>query len=125
MPRELWLVLFAKFLEYVGVFSLLYVLTLWLSKDLGMDDIAAGWWSGLFSLFASIFAFATGFIADSVGFRRALIVSFACSVAARAMMSLSHARPVALAGLLLLGVGVAGATPSMNAALRRYTTAHT
>jgi dipeptide/tripeptide permease len=122
MPRELWLVLIAKFLEYVGVFTLLFVLTLWLSKDLGMDDVGAGWWSGLFSLLASIFAFVTGFVADSVGFRRSLVISFACSMVARAMMSLSHARPVALAGLLILALGIAGATPSMNAALRRYTT---
>ena len=41
-PRELWIIYFAKFLEMLGVFSLLYIVTLWLSSDLGYSDVKAG-----------------------------------------------------------------------------------
>ena len=124
-PRELWLILMTKFLEYVGIFSLLYVLTLWLSKDLGMNDIQAGYWAGLFSLLCSIFAFFIGFIADSIGFRIALISAFALSVVGRGAMSVARGPGLALTGLMVLAVGVAAGTPSMNAALRRYSNART
>ena len=41
-PRELWLVYAATFLEYVGVFSFLQTLPLWLTSDHAMDDKKAG-----------------------------------------------------------------------------------
>ena len=44
-PRELWLVYTATFLEYVGVFSFLQTLPLWLTSDHGYDDKGAGWWA--------------------------------------------------------------------------------
>lgn len=125
MPRELWLVLFSKFAEYLALYSLADVLTLWLSNDLGMNDVQAGWWFGTFWAVISLFALLTGFSGDSIGFRRALIASFACSATARALVSFSHSRAVALFGLMLLAFGVAGATPSMNAAVRRYTNSRT
>ena len=45
-PRELWIIFFAKFLESLGVFSMLYTLVLWLSNDYGFSDVdayTAGW----------------------------------------------------------------------------------
>ena len=44
-PRELWLVYLATFFEYLGVFSFLPTLPLWLSSDFAMTDKQAGWWA--------------------------------------------------------------------------------
>jgi hypothetical protein len=44
-PRELWLVFAASTLEYVGVFSFLVTLALWLTSDFHMSDQRAGWWA--------------------------------------------------------------------------------
>ena len=120
-PRELWIVLFAKFLESVGLFSLLYTVVLWLSHDYGFSDVKAGWWVGTFSMCLSLLAFVTGFVADSIGFRTALMIAFGSSTVARAVMSFSSSSTVAITGLMLLTVGAAAGVPIMNVALRRYT----
>ena len=44
-PRELWLIYLATFFEYIGIFSFLQTLPLWLSDDFGMDDTRGGWWA--------------------------------------------------------------------------------
>ena len=48
-PRDLWIVFLATFFEYLGVYSFLSTLTLWLSSDHHFDDKAAGWWAATFS----------------------------------------------------------------------------
>ncbi|MEO7093963.1 MAG: MFS transporter, partial [Polyangiales bacterium] len=120
-PRELWIVLFAKFLESIGLFSLLYTVVLWLSHDYGFSDVKAGWWVGTFSMCLSLLAFVTGFVADSIGFRTALMIAFGSSTLARGVMSFSNSSAMAITGLMLLTVGAAAGVPVMNVALRRYT----
>ena len=44
-PRELWLIYLATFFEYMGIFSFLPTLPLWLSNDFGLSDKQAGWWA--------------------------------------------------------------------------------
>ncbi len=125
-PRELYLVLFAKFLESIGLFSLLYTMVLWLSFDFGMGDVRAGLWFGAFSMGLSICAFFAGFVADSLGFRTALISAFACSFVARGILPFAHTPGFALiVGLVILSVGAAAGVPVMNVAMRRYTTEKT
>lgn len=124
-PRELWIIYFAKFLEMLGVFSLLYIVTLWLSRDLGYADDRAGWIVGVYSLALSIITFVIGFFADSWGFRETLIGAFAISAIARGTMAFAQTRWVGVAGLMLLTVGTAGGAPVMNTAIKRYTKAQT
>ncbi len=124
-PRELWIIYFAKFLEMLGVFSLLYIVTLWLSRDLGYADDRAGWIVGVYSLALSIITFVIGFFADSWGFRETLIGAFAISAIARGTMAFAQTRWLGVAGLMLLTLGTAGGAPVMNTAIRRYTKAQT
>ena len=105
-PRELWLIYAAKFFESVGIFSTLLMLTLWLSNDLGYTDQGAGWWAGTFSLALSAMTFVIGFFADWLGFRRALIIGFTCSVVARGCMSLANTRWAAISSLMFLSIGM-------------------
>lgn len=124
-PRELWIIYFAKFLEMLGVFSLLYIVTLWLSRDLGYADDRAGWIVGVYSLALSIITFVIGFFADSWGFRETLIGAFAISAIARGTMAFAQTRWLGVAGLMLLTLGTAGGAPVMNTAIKRYTKAQT
>ncbi len=124
-PRELWIIYFAKFLEMLAMFSLLYTITLWLSSDLGLTDVEAGSWVGVYSLTLSVITFAIGFFADSWGFRETLIVAFGISTLARGTMAFAQSRWLGLAGLMLLTIGTAGGAPVMNTAIRRYTKAQT
>ena len=101
-PRELWIIYFAKFLEMLAMFSLLYTITLWLSSDLGLTDVEAGSWVGVYSLTLSVITFAIGFFADSWGFRETLIVAFGISTLARGTVAFAQSRWLGLAGLMLL-----------------------
>jgi len=121
-PRELWIVLFAKYLESTAYFSMIVMVTLWLSKDFGYTDVQAGWWFGAFSLVVSLMTFVIGFVTDSMGFRTMLILGFATSAVARGMMSWAPNRMFAVMGLMALTFGTAAGVPVMNTAIRRYST---
>ncbi len=120
-PRELWIIYFAKFLEMLATFSLLYTVTLWLSRDLGFSDVDAGWWVGVYSMALSVITFFIGFFADSWGFRETLIVAFGASTLARGTMAFAQDKWFGVIGLMLLTIGTAGGAPVMNTAIRRYT----
>ncbi|CAN5623612.1 hypothetical protein BH09MYX1_BH09MYX1_47760 [soil metagenome] len=122
-PRELWIAYIAKFFESIGLFSLLYTATLWLSADYGLTDVEAGWWFGAFSLVLSLITFCVGFFADAVGFRPTLIFAFFAAAVARGTMAFAGpSRRVALIGFMGLTLGTALGVPVLNTAIRRYTT---
>lgn len=121
-PRELWIAYVAKFFESIGLFSLLYTVTLWLSTDYGMTDLQAGWWFGTFSTLLTVMTFFVGFFADWAGFRNTLIFAFATAAIARGTMAFATTRSVALFGLMFLTFGTAMGVPVLTTAIRRYTT---
>jgi MFS family permease len=118
-PRELWLIYLATFLEYLGIFSFLPTLALWLSGDFGMDDKAAGWWAATFSTLVTAFVFLVGSLADSVGVRRTLFVSFALAAVTRLAMAVAPSRPLAIASLLAFGFAYATSSPVLQTAVQR------
>ncbi len=121
-PRELWLIYAATFLEYLGIFSFLQTLPLWLSSDFGMTDKEAGWWSATFSTLVSLFVFLVGSIADAVGVRRMLIVAFALAAVTRLAMSLSPTTELAISSLLAFGLAYATCSPVLQASVQRAST---
>ena len=118
-PRELWIVYGATFLEYVGVYSFLITLPLWLTSDQGMDDKKAGWWAATFSTLITLFLFLVGSIADTVGLRRTLILSFALSAITRLAMSLAPSPALAVTALLAFGFAFATSSPVLQTAVHR------
>ena len=121
-PRELWLVFAAKYLEGVSLYSVLYTATLWLSVDHGLGDVEAGVWFGAFGTLVALLTMVVGFVVDWLGVRRALVLAFAASAVARAVMTLATSATMAKFGLLALAVGTSAGVPVMNAALRQYST---
>jgi MFS family permease len=121
-PRELWLVFVATFLEYLGVFSFLQTLPLWLTSDYGMNDKAAGWWAATWSTLLTIFVFAVGAIADAVGVRRTLIASFALAAVTRLAMSIAPTRTTAIVALIAFGFAFATTSPVLQTAVHRAAT---
>lgn len=124
-PRELWLVYLATFFEYLGVFSFLQTLPLWLSSDHGMSDKQAGWWAATFSTLITLFVFIVGSIADTIGVRRTLILSFALSAVMRLAMSLAPSPTMAVAALLAFGFAFATCSPVLQAAVQRTSSKRT
>ena len=118
-PRELWLVYAATFLEYVGVFSFLVTLPMWLTSDHGMDDKKAGWWAATFSTLITLFLFLVGSLADSLGVRRTLLLSFALAAVTRLAMSLAPTPGLAVTALLAFGFAFATSSPVLQTAVQR------
>lgn len=118
-PRELWLVYAATVFEYLGIYSFLTTLPLWLSGDFGMDDKRAGWWAATFSTLATLFVFLVGSIADSMGVRRTLIVSFCLAALARLAMAVAPSSSTAVASLLAFAFAFATSSPVLQTAVQR------
>jgi MFS family permease len=108
--------------EYVGVYSFLVTLPLWLTSDFGMSDERAGWWAATFSTVTTLFIFLVGSVADTLGMRRTLVLSFGASALLRTIMALAPSSRVALPALLAFALAFAAGGPVLQAAVHRYAT---
>ncbi|MGH8102373.1 MAG: MFS transporter [Chthoniobacterales bacterium] len=122
--RELWLTFLIKFFIYTAYSITNKTMVLWLSKDLGFSDQAAGelvaWvWAPAMTVFTLL----AGSITDAIGLRRTFFLGVAICAVARTVMITTTIPSLALAcGILPLAVGEALGTPVLLAATRRYST---
>lgn len=124
-PRELWLTYVALIFEYVGLYSFMSVLSLWLTSDFSFDDNKASNWFGVFSALLSLFAFLVGAIADVVGTRRTLIFSFGAAMLTRSLMSVSPSAAIALPALVAYSFALASGSPVLQTAIHKYSNKRT
>ncbi len=124
-PRDLWLIYLATLFEYLGIFSFLQTLPLWLSADHGMDDQHAGWWASTFSMLVTLFMFFVGGLADAFGVRRMLIVSFSLAAVTRLGMSAADTPTMAVGALLAFGFAYATTSPVLQTAVQRASNVRT
>src|SRR5438093_2487973 len=122
--RELWLTFLIKFLIYTAYSVTNKTMVLWLSKDLGFSDQAAGALVGwVWAPAMTIFTLLAGSLTDAIGLRRAFFLGVAICTVARSVMVGTTVPSLALAcGVLPLAVGEALGTPVLLAATRRYST---
>ena len=124
-PRELWIVYGAYIMENlaykVGAAS---VLSLWLSSDLGFNDVKAGAMIATWSAIMTLITVLVGSLTDALGIRRTFLLGFIICLVSRTVMALSVNRWVALPfGLYPQAVGIALMVPVMAAACKKYTNA--
>jgi len=122
--RNLWLTFVIKFLIYTAYSVTNKTMVLWLSKDLGFSDQAAGALVGwVWAPAMTIFTLLAGSVTDAIGLRRTFFLGVAICTVARSVMVVSTIPSLALAcGVLPLAVGEALGTPVLLAATRRYST---
>lgn len=122
--RELWLTFLIKFLIYTAYSVTNKTMVLWLSKDLGFSDQAAGALVGwVWAPAMTVFTLLAGSITDAIGLRRTFFLGVAICTVARSVMVVTTVPSLALAcGVLPLAVGEALGTPVLLAATRRYST---
>jgi len=75
--RTFWIANSVELLERAAYYGVFIVITLYLSRILGFDDVQAAWISGGFSAGLYFLPTFTGALADKVGFRNALLFAFA------------------------------------------------
>jgi MFS family permease len=122
--RELWLTFLIKFLIYTAYSVTNKTMVLWLSKDLGFSDQAAGALVGwVWAPAMTVFTLLAGSITDAIGLRRTFFLGVAICTVARSVMVVTTIPSLALAcGVLPLAIGEALGTPVLLAATRRYST---
>src|ERR1700746_125379 len=120
--HELWLTFLIKFLIYTAYSVTNKTMVLWLSKDLGFSDQAAGALVGwVWAPAMTIFTLLAGSITDAIGLRRTFFLGVAICTVARSVMVVTAIPWLALAcGVLPLAVGEALGTPVLLAATRGY-----
>ena len=122
--RELWLTFLIKFLIYTAYSITNKTMVLWLSKDLGFSDQAAGALVGwVWAPAMTVFTLLAGSLTDAIGLRRTFFLGVAICTVARSVMVVTTIPSLALAcGVLPLAVGEALGTPVLLAATRVYST---
>jgi MFS family permease len=121
--RELWITFAVKLIGILAYSIANSTLVLWLSYDLGYDDVHAGYlvfgWSALMTLFTVL----VGSLTDAIGLRKAFLLGAWICIISRAVMTFGSAKWLVLSGgLFLLAAGEALGTPVLVAAVRRYST---
>ncbi len=124
-PRELWLIYVMKLLESIAYFAIYNVLVIFLSADLGYSDVEAGGIAGIWLTAISLLVFVSGFVADTLGLRSALLLATVSCGLGRALVTFGDSRALVLLGLTVMVWGVASMKPTMNAAVRAYSTPST
>jgi MFS family permease len=122
--RDLWLTFLIKFLIYTAYSVTNKTMILWLSKDLGFSDQAAGAVVGwVWAPAMTIFTLLAGSLTDAIGLRRTFFLGVAiCTVARSVMVTTTTPWLALVCGLLPLAVGEALGTPVLLAATRVYST---
>ncbi|MCE9685453.1 MFS transporter [Shewanella sp. AS16] len=75
-PKAFWIANCVELLERAAYYGVFIVITLYLSRILGFDDIEAAWIAGSFSAGLYFLPTFSGALADKIGFRRALMLAF-------------------------------------------------
>ena len=72
-PRELYLILFTKFIEYSAFAACMLSYVLYLSYDVGLSDLGAGSYVGTWMVAISALMMLVGAVCDVVGIKRTLL----------------------------------------------------
>ncbi|MBS1262603.1 MAG: Dipeptide and tripeptide permease A [Calditrichaeota bacterium] len=121
-PREIWFAYLIKVLESLAYFSSVLVLMIFLTQDMGLSDELAGTVFGVWSASMSFFMLFVGFIADSLGIKKALIVGLLIALVGRVAITFTTNPWVVYPGLFVLSVGFAYMIPLIAAAVKLFST---
>jgi MFS family permease len=121
-PREIWIAYAIKILESLCYFSSVLVLMPFLIGDMGLSDVDAGWVFGIFSASMSLFMLFVGFIADSLGIKKALLFGLGVALIGRLGISFTTDPWVVYPALFFLSVGFAYMIPLIAASVKLFST---
>lgn len=119
-PRIFWIALLLELLERMAFYGVYINLSVYLGKTVGLTDIETGQLLGVFALVRSWVPLGAGILADRIGFRASLSVSFILYAISYGLLFLLPMRWGAW--LAVMGIAVAGAflKPVIPATVRLY-----
>ena len=132
-PRSLWGINVSYALEGLVYFGILTILGKYLSEDVGLKDLHAGWVYSALTGGITLSMLFLGGVADKIGVRKAMLVSLGIMVFGRLLLAASGTffpyggGPASamfvsvLAGLLLVVVGYGMYQPAAYAGVKQFT----
>ena len=121
-PRDMWFLFLYKFVEYTAYAAMNMGIVLWLSRDCGLGDIAAGSYISGWSIMLSVIAMIAGALVDTIGIRRTLLISVVFLAISRFFMAwVTDPVAVFILGFVPLAIGFAIVGPLISVAIKRYT----
>jgi MFS family permease len=127
--KEFWLINAIQFFDGLAYFSMIMIITLYLTANGGFDDVGAGTWVGIFTLLISIFIMGVGSICDSIGIKKSYFIGFALLLVSRlglgVLPSFLHGDILQysiMGTLVLMAFGTSMILPVTTTGIRRFTT---
>lgn len=122
-PRDMWLLFAYKIVEYTAYAAMNMAMVLWLSKDCGLGDVAAGSYISGWSIVLSIMGMVAGALVDTIGIKKTLLISVFFLILSRVFMSFVTSKWLIIPlGLVPLAIGFAIVGPVVSVSIKRYTT---
>lgn len=103
--REFWTANGVELLERAAYYGMFICLTLYLTNLIGFTDIQAGWIAGVFSCLLYFTPTFSGAWADSIGFRKALILAFALLTIGYSLLGFFQTKPSTIMALAVIMLG--------------------
>jgi MFS family permease len=127
--KEFWIINGIQFFDGLAYFSMITIISLYLTANAGLSDVDSGFWVGIFTLAITIFVMMVGSICDSIGIKKSYYLGFGLLILSRLGLGVA---PLFLEGsilayfakalLLLMAFGTSMIMPVTNTGLRRFTT---
>ena len=129
LPGAFWFVNLFFLVDGMAYFGMLTLMDVYLPKDTGVSDFAAGWVIAFFTGFVTLFMIGVGGLAEKLGVRRGLLWAIALCFVGRIaysgapLVGVGHAWLIALIllGLLLVALGEGIVQPLCYAGIKHYT----
>ena len=122
-PREIWVLFSAKLIEYAAYAASNMAFVLYLSKDCGLDDIAAGSYIGVWSTLMTCISILVGSVVDAIGVKKTLVIGMFAMLIGRLVMPFSnHLLFVTLFAFIPVAIGNALLIPVLSVGIKRFTT---
>ncbi len=126
-PREFWAIQAVNFLEALAYFSMMTILTIFLSDNIDFSDIHAGYIVTMISITVSILLPFTGFLIDSLGIKKSIFIAVSILVISRIMVLACGLLPeipgrewLIIISFFCMAFGMALLQPTFQAANRRF-----
>lgn len=127
--KEFWLINAMTFFDGLAYFSMMNVLSIYLTKNCGFSDFESGKWIGIYTLLITAFVFGIGAICDIVGIKRSFLGGLAILITTRLVFAVAPfvvkdqavLQYIVIGSMLAMSFGTAFMGPIFNTAMRRFT----
>lgn len=124
-PRTFWVANTLEVLERLAFYSFFAIMSLFLTKRAGFNDVETGIISGVFTSLLYILPIPTGTIADKISFKRALMIAFTGLGIGYGIMGFIADKLIVLISLGFVAIGGAFIKPTITGTVARTSTRET